>query len=53
MMRIEVKVIGSIAVRFSASRQSSELAANAIMASRVRIRSRLDRTAGAFEVMNM
>jgi hypothetical protein len=37
-MRIDVKVAGSIAVCFSAMRQSSELPANAIIANDVRIK---------------
>ena len=40
-MRIDVKVAGSIAVCFSAMRQSSELPANAIIANDVRTRIRV------------
>jgi hypothetical protein len=40
-MRIEVKVAGSIAVCFSAVRQSSELPANAIIVNDVRVRIRV------------
>ena len=39
-MRMKVKLAGSIAVRFSAARQRSELLANAIIANEVRMKTR-------------
>jgi hypothetical protein len=41
-MRMKVKVAASTAVCFSAARQSSELLAKAIIASSVRVKSRID-----------
>src|SRR5437016_12089987 len=40
-MRIKVKLAASIVVRFSANRQSRELPANAIIASKVRMKTRI------------